>query len=84
MVLNWKDTPFDWEFILVTSKEQRLVELSGRVIANRNTVLEFRNFKHGSSEGLVSQCSSVQFAHLMYLSILGKGGLSYYTLLTTL
>ena len=34
-----KDIPFEWDCILFTSREQRLIDLVGRVITNRNTVL---------------------------------------------
>ena len=34
-----KDTPFEWDCILFRSREQRSIDLDGRVIANRNTVL---------------------------------------------
>ena len=34
-----KGTPFEWDCILFTSREQRVIDLDGHVIANRNSIL---------------------------------------------
>ena len=74
-----KDTPFERGCILWVSREQRSIDLDGRVIANKNTALYVRSFKESSSE-LPSDSIKLNTVCTSHVSeYLGTGGLSLYT-----